>query len=370
MWCLQKILMAGLDFAGKTCLLEKAFNLKDTQLLAEMPPTQGVERQPYDFIGADMIIWDLGGQVQYRDRYFDKPEMLQGATALIFVVDVQTPDRFIESANYLARILKTVENEILRMYIFYHKFDPDKTGKLKENLVQARQIFGILNPFFEKPAISFATSIYSDTADRAARQVLWDIVPPVELETIPTVSANSSTTGLVEIAPSLEEFTPVGKVSDRLAMVIEEQLQNHDEIIALGIFKRDGTYISGVAKSSSDRILLKAASNAIKNVGSAFVDEISSKKINEPIQMDFEDIIVRFEIVSPEHVAAIFCSSLPTPEIALTISNLNRFLNQALGIIPAEIDSPETIKQTLMTELKTKLKQRRTLIEFQSRYSS
>lgn len=362
--------MAGLDFAGKTCLLEKAFNLKDTQLLTEMPPTQGVERQPYDFIGADMIIWDLGGQVQYRDRYFDKPEMLQGATALIFVIDIQKPDRFIEAANYFARILKTVENETFRKYIFYHKFDPDNAENLKENLVQARQIFGILNPFLEKPAVSFATSIYSDTADRAARQVLWDIIPPVELETIPTVSAKSSVTGLVDITPRLEEPTPVDKVTDRLAMVIEEHLQNHDELIALGIFKRDGTYISGVAKSSSDNILLKAASNAIKTVGASFVDEMNSTKIKEPIQMDFEDIIVRFEIISPDHVAAIFCSSLPSPEVALTISNLNRFLNQALGFMPAEIEQPQTIKQTLMSELKTKLKQRRTLIEFQTRYSS
>ena len=63
--------MVGLDAAGKTCLFEKTFNLKDPNLLAEMLPTQGVERQPYEFIGADMIVWDMGGQTQYRDRYFD-----------------------------------------------------------------------------------------------------------------------------------------------------------------------------------------------------------------------------------------------------------------------------------------------------------
>ena len=117
---MQKIVMVGLDAAGKTCLLEKAFNLKDPKLLTETLPTQGVERQPYDFIGADMIVWDMGGQVQYRDRYFDRPEMLQGATAYIFVVDLQNPERFAEAATYWAKILKTIQDDPARKYIFFH----------------------------------------------------------------------------------------------------------------------------------------------------------------------------------------------------------------------------------------------------------
>jgi len=35
---MQKIIMVGLDAAGKTCLLEKAFNLKDPNLLTEILP--------------------------------------------------------------------------------------------------------------------------------------------------------------------------------------------------------------------------------------------------------------------------------------------------------------------------------------------
>jgi len=360
--------MAGLDFAGKTCLLEKAFNLKDPSLLAEMPPTQGIERQPYDFIGADMIIWDMGGQIQYRDRYFDKPEMLQGATAIIFVVDIQYPDRFVEAASYWARILKLLENEPVQKYILYHKFDPDKNVELKDNLVRAREIFRILEPFLRIPAVSFATSIYADTADRAARQILWDILPPVELEALPTEEVKLPTQELQKIIPSPEETTRVDKVTDRLALVLEDQLQNHDEFTALGIFKRDGTYVSGVAKTTSDRTLLRAATNALKTVGAAFVDEIESTKLSGPIPLDFEDFTACFEVISPEHVAVTFCSSSPTPIMIDTIRKINRSLNQALGVIPADVDSPAAIKLTLMSELKTKLKQRKTLIDLQQHW--
>jgi len=358
--------MAGLDFAGKTCLLEKTFNLKDPSLLAEMPPTQGVERQPYEFIGADMIIWDMGGQIQYRDRHLNKPEMLQGAAGIIFVVDIQDRDRFVEAASYWARILKIVENEPVHKYIFYHKFDPDKAEELKDNLVRAREIFGILDPFLETPVVSFATSIYSDTTDRVARQVLWDILPPAELETKPTVSAKSpakEASGLLEVIPKPEETTPFEKVTELLAQVIEEHLQKHDELIALGIFNWDGTYVSGVAKSTTDRSLLKAASIALKNIGVTLVDEIKSAQIKEPIQLEFEDFTVCFEIVSPEHVAAIFCSSPPMPEVALTISTINRFLNQALGIIPADVDDSPEAKAALVSKLKNKLELMRTLAE-------
>lgn len=357
--------MAGLDYAGKTCLLEKTFNLKDPSLLAEMSPTQGVERQPYDFIGAEMIIWDLGGQVQYRDRYFDKPEMLQGTAALIFVVDIQDPDRFVEAASYWARILKIVEKEPVHKYILYHKFDPDKTGELKDNLVRAREIFSILKPFLGSPAVSFATSIYGDTADRAARQILWDILPPVELEELPTVEAKPPKKELLDIIPSPEEATRVDKVTERLALVLEEQLQKHDDFSALGIFKRDGTYVSGVAKTTSDKTLLRAAANALKTVGTSFVDEVESKKLSGPVPLDFEDFTACFEAISPEHMSVIFCSSSPTPVMFETMRKINRSLNQALGIIPAAVDSPEAIKLALMSELKTKLKKRKTLTDLQ-----
>ena len=35
--------MFGLDGAGKTCILAKAFQLKYPHLLADMPPTQGID---------------------------------------------------------------------------------------------------------------------------------------------------------------------------------------------------------------------------------------------------------------------------------------------------------------------------------------
>ncbi|MFX1354735.1 MAG: ADP-ribosylation factor-like protein, partial [Promethearchaeota archaeon] len=132
----QKIMIIGLDNAGKTAILTKYGGRLGIDELANLKPTKGVHRQ---FIKTeeselDVFIWDMGGQKQYRNKYMKHPELyfLQ-IDLLIYVIDIQDSERFAESFEYFEEILQILttleENPFIVIYI--HKVDPDIKLNLK-----------------------------------------------------------------------------------------------------------------------------------------------------------------------------------------------------------------------------------------------
>ena len=106
----KKLLMIGLDNGGKTSILAV---LQDRfSIIKSLLPTRGVKRERLDFFGYPIISWDLGGQVQYREKlYFNRPELFfTEADILLYVIDTQDVDRFPESANYYRQVLKALKD--------------------------------------------------------------------------------------------------------------------------------------------------------------------------------------------------------------------------------------------------------------------
>ena len=123
----KKLLMIGLDNGGKTSILSV---LEDKfSIIKDLMPTRGVQREKLDFFGYPIISWDLGGQVQYREKmYFTKPEIYFGEVDLIlYVIDSQDPERFTESAGYFKQVLKTLDdlNEHPPIAVVLNKSDQD-----------------------------------------------------------------------------------------------------------------------------------------------------------------------------------------------------------------------------------------------------
>ena len=119
----KKILLTGLDNGGKTSIL--AVVQDKFSIIKSLLPTRGVKRERLDFFGFPIISWDLGGQVQYREKlYFNRPELFfTEADIIIYVVDSQEPDRFPESANYFREVLKIlVELKSIILYSFPRMF--------------------------------------------------------------------------------------------------------------------------------------------------------------------------------------------------------------------------------------------------------
>jgi len=124
----QKVLVAGLDAAGKTSLLSKFGGRLGISEMIATHPTKGVVRMKFGDTKLNLFIWDLGGQVEYRERYLNNPEQyFIQLDLLIYVIDVQDPKRFDESLDYFEKIVDSIIilEETPFVLIFLNKYDPD-----------------------------------------------------------------------------------------------------------------------------------------------------------------------------------------------------------------------------------------------------
>ena len=141
----KKLLMIGLDNGGKTSIL--AILQEKFSLIKDLLPTRGVQREKLDFFGYPIISWDLGGQVQYREKlYFNKPELyFSDADLILYVIDVQDSDRFGESANYFKLVLKALSDldEYPPILIVINKSDQD----MRRTLQWQKNVDAIKNKF-------------------------------------------------------------------------------------------------------------------------------------------------------------------------------------------------------------------------------
>ncbi|MFW9972928.1 MAG: ADP-ribosylation factor-like protein [Candidatus Odinarchaeota archaeon] len=163
----QKVIVVGLNNAGKTTILRKfggEIGIKD---LAKLRPTKGVERQ--EIVTSDMVLllWDFGGQQEYRDKYLRDPDKyFINVDLIIYVIDLQDPEKYLESIDYFERIIDLIAKleEDPYILIFIHKFDPD----VKENpevLLNIEYVKDLIkNVFRERKQLDYdiyLSSIYS-----------------------------------------------------------------------------------------------------------------------------------------------------------------------------------------------------------------
>lgn len=124
----SKILFLGLQNSGKTSII---FSLqKKTNLLTyfSLKPTKGIEISEFEDSNTNFIVWDFGGQKEYRDEYLTKfNEYIEKTSKIFYIIDVQDNLQHATSLKYLKRILTILKKESLNpeFSIFLHKFDPD-----------------------------------------------------------------------------------------------------------------------------------------------------------------------------------------------------------------------------------------------------
>ena len=161
----KKILMIGLDNGGKTSILAV---LQDKfSIIKSLLPTRGVKREKLDFFGYPILSWDLGGQVQYREKlYFNRPELFfTEADLILYVIDTQENDRFAEAANYFRQVLKALVglNEFPPIMVVLSKSDKDIRTSLEwqNNVSAIKNKFNNIIGEYENISISYSdTTIY------------------------------------------------------------------------------------------------------------------------------------------------------------------------------------------------------------------
>jgi len=154
----------GLDFAGKTSIItaiSKKFGFEEDIL--KLMPTRRIARDAFKFLGIEFIRMDFGGQLQYREEYLKNPtKYISGTDLLFYVIDAQDYDRYVESIDYLDKILLFLKEnqEYPPLCILLHKFDPQLT---KEKVINQRTLtikHALIRYSNDFDIFFFETSIY------------------------------------------------------------------------------------------------------------------------------------------------------------------------------------------------------------------
>mmetsp|Transcript_6947 Transcript_6947/g.22351 ORF Transcript_6947/g.22351 Transcript_6947/m.22351 type:complete len:182 (-) Transcript_6947:276-821(-) len=137
----MRILMVGLDAAGKTTILYK---LKLGEVVTTIP-TIGFNVETVEYKNLSFTVWDVGGQDKIRPLW---RHYYQGTNGLIYVVDSNDRDRIEDAREELTKMLNEDEMRDAVVLVFANKQDlpnsmtaADITEKLGLHNLRNRQWF-------------------------------------------------------------------------------------------------------------------------------------------------------------------------------------------------------------------------------------
>uniref|UniRef100_H2Z2X3 ADP-ribosylation factor n=1 Tax=Ciona savignyi TaxID=51511 RepID=H2Z2X3_CIOSA len=112
----MRILMVGLDAAGKTTILYK---LKLGEIVTTIP-TIGFNVETVEYKNISFTVWDVGGQDKIRPLW---RHYFQNTQGLIFVVDSNDRERIGEAKDELHRMLNEDELRDATVLVYANKQD-------------------------------------------------------------------------------------------------------------------------------------------------------------------------------------------------------------------------------------------------------
>ena len=112
----MRILMVGLDAAGKTTILYK---LKLGEVVNTIP-TIGFNVETVEYKNLKFTVWDVGGQDKLRPLW---RHYFQNTNGVIFVVDSNDKDRVAQARDELAKMLSEDELRDAVLLVYANKQD-------------------------------------------------------------------------------------------------------------------------------------------------------------------------------------------------------------------------------------------------------
>ncbi|KAL4646470.1 ADP-ribosylation factor 1 [Arapaima gigas] len=160
----MRILMVGLDAAGKTTILYK---LKLGEIVTTIP-TIGFNVETVEYKNISFTVWDVGGQDKIRPLW---RHYFQNTQGLIFVVDSNDRERVNEAREELMRMLAEDELRDAVLLVFANKQDlpnamnaAEITDKLGLHSLRHRNCFlHKLSPKAAAECLSSSKIFFADT---------------------------------------------------------------------------------------------------------------------------------------------------------------------------------------------------------------
>ena len=229
----MKIICAGLDDSGKTSFL-LSVNKQFSKLIG-IKPTRSATISSIETLGANIFLWDLGGQISLRKKYLNKAQIyLFEADLIYYFIDLKYRNRFKESIDYLKNILDVLNkmNQKTPIIIILSKGDPDiiDTYLMKENL---RLIQKDLQTVFknEMPEIFITTIFEIFSILRAFSSGLAKLSPNRELLKLNLDSISQEADSLLTLLLTDDGLVLADYYSSRVKEMIE--LPKDEDLVSI-----------------------------------------------------------------------------------------------------------------------------------------
>jgi small GTP-binding protein len=168
---LIKIFLFGIDFAGKTAILNclKYGTPKKTK------PTLAFNIVSLELEGFELQVWDAPGQQNLRKLWnngFNK------ARFMIFVLDVADSNRYQEALNEFIKVTNEPDSKSLPILFCFHKMD---LLEAQENLERSKLTFSkVISE--NKVAYILETSIFQDNTIEKLKKTIIQMVKDLGLK--------------------------------------------------------------------------------------------------------------------------------------------------------------------------------------------
>ncbi|XP_061747696.1 ADP-ribosylation factor 4-like [Nerophis ophidion] len=159
-----RILMVGLDAAGKTTLL---YRMKLAEVVTTIP-TVGFNVETVEYKNITFTVWDVGGQTIIRPLWKYYYTNTQG---VIFVVDSNDPQRIKEAAEELHCMLEEDELRKVSLLVLANKQDLPHAMSVSE-VTTALRLAGVSQQYHVQASCAVSGTGLVEGLDWLSRQIL------------------------------------------------------------------------------------------------------------------------------------------------------------------------------------------------------
>ncbi|XP_047490289.1 ADP-ribosylation factor-like [Penaeus chinensis] len=158
-----RILMVGLDAAGKTTILYK---LKLGEVVSTIP-TIGFNVETVEYKNISFTVWDVGGQVKLRPLW---RHYYQNTTAVVYVVDSSDSERLREAKEELEAILENEEVAGVPLLVIANKQDLPRALSVQQ-VSEGLDLRRHNRPWHVQPTCAITSEGVYEALDWLAREV-------------------------------------------------------------------------------------------------------------------------------------------------------------------------------------------------------